>query len=101
VIVSLKAGRERLSAPQSGPSSRSPDRLKLAVLGGSKTQRGGQNAILVNIAHILQLQPPLTSASKIPEVTTVFAFFRSGLFLHGWQKNVALGCVKVAGNSIV
>ena len=58
VTVSLKTGAGAVFAPQSGPSSRRPDRRKPAVLSGPKTQRSDQNAILVNIAHILQLQHP-------------------------------------------
>lgn len=34
------------------------DGLKMVLEGRVKTQRGSQNAILVNIAHILQLQHP-------------------------------------------
>jgi hypothetical protein len=57
-IESHKLGVGVCFSLQSGASSEGPDCLKRAVLGGPKTQRGGQNAILVNIAHILQLQHP-------------------------------------------
>jgi len=46
---SVRGGRSRNSRFR-GP--------ELAVPDSSKTQRGGQNAILVNIAHILQTQHP-------------------------------------------
>ena len=41
-------------APDAGPLGAS----KMVLKGRGKTQRGGQNAILVDIAHILQLQHP-------------------------------------------
>jgi len=53
-----------------------------------QTQRGGQNAILVYITHILQLQHPLTSAPRTPETITVFAVLRWGDFYTASKKEV-------------
>jgi hypothetical protein len=53
-----------------------------------KTQRGNQNAIFVYIAHILQLQHPLTSAPRTPEAITVFAVLRYGDFYTASKKEV-------------
>ena len=62
VTIRLLRLLERLSAPFPACAPIGWfDCQKRALEGGSKTQRRGQNAILVNIAHILQLQHPSKS----------------------------------------